>query len=58
MTATDPFADCDDAKESWAKYEQFAKANPETKTYPATPPERVKRIQTWKKMLKDYGCTN
>ena len=45
----------DDAKESWAKYEQFAKANPETKTYPATPPERVKRIETWKKMLKDYA---
>ncbi len=48
-------ASYDDATDSWGKYEGFAKSQPEAKTYPATPPERVKVIATWKKMQADYA---
>lgn len=46
----------DDAKDSWNKYAEFAKSQPEAKTYPNTPPERQKVIDNWKKMLKDYAA--
>ncbi len=40
----------------WNAYEAHAKASPTVKTYPATPEDRKKRIDEWKKLEVDYGA--
>lgn len=45
----------DEASNGWNAYEVHAKSAPTVKTYPATPPDRKKRIQDWKKLEADYG---
>lgn len=45
----------DDAIAKWGEYGQEA-AKPEAKGYPATPPERKKRIETYKQMVSDYAA--
>lgn len=44
----------DDAIAKWTDYEASA-AKPEAKAYAETGPERKKRIETWKQLVKDYG---
>lgn len=44
----------DDAIAKWTDYEGAA-AKPESKAYAETPPERKKRIATWKQLVKDYA---
>ena len=43
------------ATNGWNGYEAHAKAQPSAKTYPATPPERKKRIDNWGKLEEQYG---
>jgi tetratricopeptide (TPR) repeat protein len=45
----------DEAIAKWGEYAQEA-AKPEAKGYPATPPERKKRIEIYKQMIVDYGA--
>ncbi|MCA9627598.1 MAG: tetratricopeptide repeat protein [Myxococcales bacterium] len=45
----------DDAIAKWTDYEGAA-AKPESKAYAETAPERKKRIETWKQLVKDYGA--
>ncbi len=46
----------DDATDIWNKYEALAKESPKTKMYPESAEARKKAIETWKKMLSDYGA--
>ena len=46
----------DGAVAGWSAYESFAQANAEVKTYPATPPERKKRIADWEKLEREYSA--
>jgi len=46
----------DQATNGWNAYEEHSKAASTAKTYPATPTERKKRIEDWKKMETDYAA--
>jgi tetratricopeptide (TPR) repeat protein len=43
----------DEAKARWEQYEKFVQQSPESKGFAATPPERKKRIDDWKKTSGD-----
>ena len=43
------------ATEKWTAYETFSKAKPDATTYPATAPDRKKKIEEWKALQKAYG---
>lgn len=43
----------DDAVERWNEYEKFVGAEPESKGFAQTPPERKKRVDEWKKLSAD-----
>jgi tetratricopeptide (TPR) repeat protein len=45
----------DDATDRWNAYAQFAQQQPSAKAYPNTATDRKQRIETWKKLLVDYG---
>lgn len=45
----------DEARNGWNAYEGFAKVATDAKTYPATPPERLKRIEDVKKLEVEYA---
>lgn len=45
----------EEAKNGWNAYEGHSKAATQAKTYPETPPDRVKRIDEWKKLETDYA---
>jgi len=44
----------EEARNGWNAYEGFAKVATEAKTYPGTPPERIKRIEDLKKIEAEY----
>lgn len=46
----------DDATDRWNAYSEFAKQNPDAKTYPASAEERKKRIAAWKEMQVQYAA--
>jgi len=46
----------DEATNGWNAYEGHSKASPTAKTYPATPVDRKKRVEDWKKLEVDYGA--
>jgi tetratricopeptide (TPR) repeat protein len=46
----------DEATNGWNAYEGHSKASPTVKTYPATPADRKKRIEDWKKLEVEYGA--
>jgi tetratricopeptide (TPR) repeat protein len=46
----------EEEKNGWNAYEAHAKAAPTAKTYPATPVDRLKRIDEWKKLEVDYAA--
>ncbi len=43
----------EEANGRWDEYEKFVKAQPDSKGFPQTPPERKKRIDEWKKLSAD-----
>jgi tetratricopeptide (TPR) repeat protein len=45
----------DEASNAWGAYETHSKTAGAVKTYPATPTDRKKRIEDWKKLEADYG---
>jgi tetratricopeptide (TPR) repeat protein len=49
-------ANLEDATERWEAYAQFAKTQPETKSYPATAADRKKRIAERQKMVNEYAA--
>jgi tetratricopeptide (TPR) repeat protein len=46
----------EEATNGWNGYEAHTKAAGTVKTYPETPADRKKRIDTWKKMETDYAA--
>lgn len=46
----------DQAATAWNAYADFAKATPAAKTFPETAPDRIKRIEDWKKLEADYAA--
>lgn len=46
----------DDATDRWNAYGEFAKQNPDAKTYPASAEERKKRVAAWKQMQDQYAA--
>lgn len=46
----------DQATTAWHAYADNAKATPTAKTFPETPPDRIKRIDDWKKLENDYAA--
>jgi len=45
----------DQAAQAWTEYEKFASQQRGIKAYPATAPERKKRVATWKQLVADYA---
>ena len=43
----------DDAIQRWKEYTAHSQTQPETKSYPATATERIKRIEEWKQISAD-----
>jgi TolA-binding protein len=43
----------EEATARWNEYEKFVQAQPASKGFPKTPPERKKRIEEWKKLSVD-----
>jgi tetratricopeptide (TPR) repeat protein len=46
----------DEATNGWNAYEAHSQAASTVKTYPATPVDRKKRIEEWKKLEVEYGA--
>jgi tetratricopeptide (TPR) repeat protein len=46
----------DEATNGWNAYAQHAKTATNVKTYPETPPDRLKRIADWKQLETDYAA--